>query len=101
MNRTAKLLATAVTVIVLLILVAVFIAKEGSMIIFVIRLIVGLALITLLMSAILGGIPWLMSEKCPNCKSLNTFSKIEEIIDDRSHTVYKKCRKCGYTKPYK
>ena len=103
MNKTSKIILTAIIVITLLILIGVLFAKEGSIFLFLIRLVVGLAGVTILMSAIFSGfgIPKLISEKCPNCKSLNSFSKVEEIIDDRAHTVYKKCRSCGYKKPYK
>jgi phage FluMu protein Com len=101
MKSTTKVLATTIITLILLILIGVFIAKEGSIFLFLIRLAVGLTLITGFMSAMLGGIPNLLSEKCPKCKSLNSFSKVEEIIDNRVHTIYKKCRSCGYKKPYK
>ena len=101
MNKTSKIVVAAIIIVLLLILIGAFFAKEGSMFLFIIRLVVGLTVITILMSALLAGIPWVLSEKCPNCKSLNSFSKYEEIIDDRAHTVYKKCRSCGHKKPYK
>lgn len=101
LKKETKFLISAIVILIILSLISIFFAKEGSLFRFILRLGVGLTLITGFMSAILGGIPHLLSEKCPNCKSLNSFSKVEEIIDDRVHTVYKRCRSCGYKKPYK
>jgi hypothetical protein len=95
------------SVLILLILLALignFLAKEGSTFKFLIRLVIGMSVVTLIMTAMLGGVPYILnlfSEKCPNCKSYNSFSIVEEIIDNKAHIIYKRCKSCGYKKPYK
>jgi hypothetical protein len=101
MKKTTKVLVSAIIILILLSLIGTFLLNEGSMFLFLIRLAIGLSLITIFMSALLGGIPYLLSEKCPKCKSLNSFSTVEEIIDNRVHIKYKRCRSCGYKKPLK
>ena len=101
MKKSTKVLVSAIIILILLALIGAFLAKEGSLVLFLIRLAIGLSMITIFMSAMLGGIPYLLSEKCPNCKSLNSFSTVEEIIDNRAHIKYKRCRSCGHKKPWK
>ncbi len=98
MNSATKVLVSVVIVLSLLALIGLFIAKEGSIFIFLIRLIGGLTIVAIFMSVILGGMPQMFSERCPKCKSLNSFSKVEEIIDKKTHIMYKRCRSCGYKK---
>lgn len=101
MNTTTKFIVVVVIVLIALALIGAFIAEEGSMVIFLIRLVGGLTFITLFMSVIMGGMPQLLNERCPKCKNLNTFVKVEEILDDKDHKLYRRCKSCGYTKPTK
>ncbi len=102
MNSTSKLIVVVAIVLITLALVGAFIANEGSMMIFLIRLVGGLTVITLFMAVIMGSMPLLFNERCPKCKELNTFEQVEEIIDGKEkHKLFRRCKSCGYTKPSK
>ena len=58
MNTTTKFIVVVVIVLIALALIGAFIAEEGSMVIFLIRLVGGLTFITLFMSVIIIWQKW-------------------------------------------